>query len=35
VPVVPLATPSVSSELAVLCHRIWESGRNGLAEGAV
>lgn len=27
--VVPFATPSVSSELAVVCHRIWEIGRKG------
>jgi hypothetical protein len=29
---VPLATPSAFSVLAVLCHRIWESGRSGLEE---
>lgn len=27
-PVVPFATPSVSSVLAVVCHRVWVSGRN-------
>lgn len=30
VPVVPLAIPSVSSVLALLCQRVWINDRNGL-----
>ncbi len=32
VPVVPFAIPSLSSVLAVLCHRNWETVRIGLVE---
>ena len=33
--VVPLANSSTSSVLAVLCHRIWEIGRRGRAQGTL